>query len=60
LCRYTVSSGITNRRTFSHSLARRDDVLRTVGEPVVRTQTSGRGRYAVDEQFITVYAGTTT
>ncbi|WP_026848135.1 hypothetical protein [Gemmatimonas phototrophica] len=40
-------------------LSQREDVLRIIGEHVVRTQTSGRGRYDVDEQFITVYADTT-
>jgi hypothetical protein len=40
-------------------LAQRDDVLRIIGEHVVRTQTSGRGRYVMDDQFITIYADAT-
>lgn len=37
-------------------LHERAAVLRAIGEHVVHTQTSGRGRYAVEGAFMTVYS----
>jgi hypothetical protein len=51
-----IPSAAQWERTTQLPLAQRDDVLRIIGEYVVRTQASGRGRYEIDEQFITVYA----
>jgi hypothetical protein len=50
--------GVDNwEATTKLPLHERAGVLRAIGEHVVRTQTSGRGRYVVDGEFMTVYAG---